>query len=51
MCFFQKSGLSGVINGRIREEKRAFFAFCAVLGRQVMILPYINIGSSSEHVL
>ena len=37
-------------NGRIREEKRGFLAFCAVPNRWVMILPYHHIKSGSERV-
>ena len=31
-------------NGRIREENRGFFAFCAVRDRWGMILPYEVVG-------
>ena len=31
-------------NGRIREEKRGFFAFCTVRGQWGMILPYEVVG-------
>ncbi len=39
-----------VKKGRIWEEKRHFFAFCAVQNRQVMILPYHHFKNGSERV-